>query len=245
MSETIAEVARREADEAEREDDTPLEPDDNLEPEPEREPGDDGAERVPPNLPPEPPSDAAAERALKEIDRASETYVRKVTAVQARTPLGLLECPLCPIPGFVPDQAMGEIAPEQRLAVLSVLGEGMPVEQVQNPHLHTCESCDGLGMVATGSKRPGFTEVMCETCQGNGFVDTRHLQARQDVIPPPPPLSPPSVYSLPAPVIASPLPGQVSQGGYSFSPTPGGSADPYGRMPGHPLWGQPVEAGGI
>jgi hypothetical protein len=245
MTETIAEMARREADEAERETDEPGEPGETDEPGEATAPDEPDAPAVPPNLPPGPPSEAAIDRAVKELDKASDAYVRKVTTIQARTPLGLIECPLCPVPGFVPDTPIGDVPPEQRLAVMSVLGEGLPVEQRQSEHLRTCDTCDGLGMLATGSRRPGFAETMCEACQGNGFIDSRHERAALDVAPPPQVMAPPSGYPLPAPVLASPTPGQVTQGGYSFSPTPGGSADPYGRMPGHPLWGQPIDAGGI
>lgn len=245
MSETITEIANREAEDAEFEPDEDGEPDvppdDTPEPDEDGEPDEDTA----PAAPAEPPSDVAAERALKQIDRAGDAYTRKVASIQRETPLGLVECPLCPIPGYVSEAGGGPPSPEQRLAVFTVLGEGLPTEYVPSPHLHKCETCDGQGFLATGSKRPGKADVDCHDCMGSGYIDARQQAALGVVTGPTTPGLP-----LPAPTPYADQPtglhaSQITQGGYSFTLVPGAAPDQHGRLAGHPLWGSPLDAGGL
>jgi hypothetical protein len=96
---------------------------------------------------------------------------------------------------------------------------------------------------------PGFAEAMCEACQGNGFIDARHVQrAALDVAPRRRPVmaAAASATRYRRPMLASPAPpsGQVSQGGYSFSPTPGGSGRPVRPHAGAPAVGPAVRRRG-
>lgn len=215
--------------------------------------GDDDASQLEPDddaPPPEPgpastPDDAAITRAVNTLEREADKYTRKVQKIVADAQLGLLECPLCPVAGFVPTGGVLEVDPGMKLAILSLIGEGAPVEQIQGEQYSACDVCAGLGMLATGSKRGGFTEAMCEPCQGKGFIDARHKQAEIDAAPPIPVIGPPGVIPLPPPLGPQATMPLVTQGGYSFSPLPGAASDPHGRMPGHPLWGQPAEMGGL
>jgi hypothetical protein len=231
MTESISELVEREAADAERDDDETTAANAGSPAEPGAPAAVEADEAAPAEPAPEAPSDAAAEKALATIDKGAE--------------LGLRECPLCPIPGFVPAEPDPDVSPQQRLAVLSLLGEGMPVEYSPADNLHACEKCAGLGFLATGSNRDGFRDVECPECQGKGYVNEDHRAALGIVRPPPTPGFPP-----PAPVPYADQPtglhgGPVIQGGHSFQLVPGGSPDQHGRLPGHPLWGQDVAAGGF
>jgi len=245
MGSTISELVAREAEEAERDDDA-TEPgaEPEAEPTPDTEPG---AEPAPAAVPaPEPPSEAQLERAMKAIEKAGDRYTKSIQQIQEGVDLGLVECPLCPVPGFVSELPPPEgFDPTQVQVVLTYLGVGPTRAYKQAPHLGPCPDCDARGFWATGSQREGYTDVQCDTCLGSGFVDTRHLQA----LAPAAPMTPPegaAPYLTIAPDMPTGLqPSQVSQGGHTFQLVPGAASDQHGRLPGHPLWGQPIEMGGI
>jgi hypothetical protein len=238
MSETVAELVNREAAQAERDDDETTEPAaPNLPPEPD-EPPEDPA-------PSGPPSEAAIERALKQIDKAGDAYVKKIDGIQTVAQLGLVECPLCPIPGFVSEMPPPEHDPAQVEAITNYLGLTGPPSYVQSPNHTTCTACDGLGALATGSRRDGFRDVQCEECMGNGYIDLRHRAEMNGLHSPTGHLVTLPAYAAPAAVPEPMAPGLVSQGGYQFTLSPGGASDPVGRIAGHPLWGMPAEAGGF
>lgn len=242
---TIKELADAEAERAEAEN-----PDDETEAdeaETDETDDDDQAEtdEAEADGPDEPPSEQMMDRALSQIEQAGDEYVAHVRAIQHETPLGLVECPLCPVPGFVADQPMPDIDPLQRLAVLTVIGDaGQPVAP-DHPTLHQCPKCEGWGLMTTGSRRPEFATQPCPMCGGNGYVDQAAEQAMIDAraasglpadfdqVRPPAPTN--SVVPTPT----------VTQGGHTFPVVLGGSLDQVGRMAGHPLWGQPAELGGL
>lgn len=245
MSQAVDESTEADVTEEERQVLEQMTPDDDGDPdEPDGQPTPDGEPE--PNLPPQAPSDKAAERAITAIERAGDTYSRKVQSIQATTDLGLVECPLCPVPGFVSEMAPPDgFDPQQVAVVLAYLGIDGPQEYRRSPHLTTCPDCDGLGFWSTGSKRDGKRDVMCDTCMGNGYVDRRQEQAMRDVG-----AAPANGYGAYPPTSPNPgappaQPGMVWQGGYEFAPAPGGSPDPWGRLAGHPLWGAPIEQGGV
>jgi hypothetical protein len=242
---TIKELADAEAERAEAEtDDDDAEPDaedGDAEAEPDDDDGDDDDD----GAPAAPPSQQQLERAVDQIASAGDEYVAHVHAIQHEVNTGLVECPLCPVPGFVSELPMTEVDPMQRLAVLTVLGEAGTTAAPPHPTLHRCEACDGFGLMDTGSRREAFATQPCPQCGGNGYIDQQVLQAQVDArigsgLPAGFDLTPP-----PAPtnnVVPTPT---VTQGGHTFPVVLGGALDQFGRMAGHPLWGQPVEAGGL
>src|SRR5581483_8660087 len=172
MSESIAELAAREAEAAELEYPDEQDPDaepDELEPEPDTgpEPDPDGE----PDPAPEPPSDVAAERALDAIGKAADAYTKKVAKIQAATPLELVECPLCPIPGYVQVPRPPEMPEHVLLAVESYLAGPEPGMR-QHPALERCDTCDGWGNMTTGA-RAGMIQQPCPDCNGQGYRDKR------------------------------------------------------------------------
>lgn len=245
MGESIVELARREADETEAAIAAEMSEEES-EPTPEPEPDTEPDTEPEPNLPPEPPSEKMIERALTMIEKAGDAYTRKVQTIQETTPLGLSECPLCPVPGFVSELPPPEgFQPEQVAAVMHYLGLQGPHSYRQAPHLDTCPDCDGEGFWSTGSKRDGYKDVSCDTCMGNGFVDQRHALAMRDAAAGIAPYVSPPMFPATNPKNNGEPIGKVFQGGIEFSLIPGGSPDQYGRLAGNPLWGQPREAGGI
>lgn len=242
----VTELARREAEAAEREGFERMtqaaEPDAS-EPS-EGEPVEDEAAEEQ-EAPTEPPSDVAAERALKAIDRAGDAYTRKVQAIQRETPLGLVECPLCPVPGFVSELSPTEPDPSVVEVVSEYLGLGGTPKLRPHAYFETCPTCDGQGAVATGSKRAGFLDEPCPDCTGRGYIDTRQRNELERMAA----NGATGAATLPPPTYTHPSGewGQstITQGGFTFVSPPGGAADQFGRLPGHPLYGQPFEAGGL
>lgn len=243
MTETISEIVEREAAEVEAETETETEGDT---PETEGETEGDGADVETdddrddePAAPAAPPSDKAAERALASIERAGDTYTRKVQTIQSSTPLGLVECPLCPVPGFVLDVPPPDPDPNQVGVVLAYLGVERPPEYKPSPNYGPCPACDGEGFVATSSKRAGYTDVECADCMGRGYVDRRQEREMQGLHSPEGQIvTPPTGFVLPT-INTHPAAASITQGGYEFVPIPGGAPDQFGRLAGHPLWGSP------
>lgn len=245
MSESVVEMALREADAAEREALERQESDGPDVPERVAIESEALADDTEQESAPEPPSDAAAERALKQVEKAGDAYTRKVETIQRDTPLGLVECPLCPIPGFVLDPAPPEFDPGQVAVVTDYLGLTGEQSYPPSTHLTTCPTCAGFGFLATGSKRPGHTDVTCDDCMGNGYID-----GRQQLVPPNALHSPEGVLTAPPyrpypSANAAAAPASVTQGGHVFPLIQGGAPDQIGRLAGHPLWGMPAEAGGV
>lgn len=245
MSEAISEMVAREAEEAEREDEgAEEEPDGGSEEEPDAEPE---APAAPEDVPEaRQPSEREMERAFKAIERAGDRYTKSILQIQKGVDLGLVECPLCPVPGFVALEAPPEgFDPLQVEAIRNYLGIGPQRHYRQAPHLTRCTDCDGEGFWSTDSQREGYMDVQCDVCMGSGFVDARHAQAMADAAPLTPPAGSPPYLTVapdqPTGLHAS----QVVQGGHSFQLIPGGAPDQHGRLPGHPLWGAPIEQGGI
>jgi len=166
-----------------------------------------------------------------------------VERVQERTSLGLVECPLCPVPGFVPVPAPPEMPEQVVLAVQSYLG-GAEEHPRQHPDLERCPVCDGWGDMETGARR-GDVLVKCPKCGGRGYEDKRQEQELDRMAAGAAPVveAPPTFPALGS--LAPPAGSQITQGGYTFVPIPGASADPHGRIAGHPLWGLHRDAGGL
>jgi hypothetical protein len=183
---TIAERARAEADEAEREnpDAEPVEP---IEPDEEEQ---DAEEETPA----EPPSSLAEvqrqERALNAEQKRHANALQKALGEQWAQ---FEQCPLCQVDGYAIPYQPGEVGPEQRDAVMFVLGEGGPGHGKVHQSKVRCPSCDGYGQLYTGSRLPQTEYDACLTCNGTGTVEKSILEnqaaqrERDQYTPPPPP----------------------------------------------------------
>lgn len=243
---TIKELADAEAERAEAE-----HPDDDDQADAEREhehdddDQGDAAKTAPPAEPDPLPDQPSVDAAVRSVEQAADDYTAHVHAVQELTPLGLVECPLCPVAGFVPDVPQADVDPLRRQAVLAAMGDEVPPDKPHHPNYHRCDGCDGWGMLPTDSRRVEFAEEACPKCQGQGRVD-RTVEEAQRIAQAADQPAGLGTIPVPAPT-GPPMPGAtlVTQGGYSFPYVPGGAPDQIGRLAGHPLWGQAAEAGGL
>lgn len=162
MSETIAEIAEREALQAEADD--PSEPPEPEPPEPEPEP----------EPTPEPASDAAIEKRYRALDKESARHAKQVAVIMGDDFAAVAECPACQIPGFVfPFDPMSVEDAMRRGNVEAYFGTGS-VTLKPHPTTATCETCDGWGFCATGAKREGvdYDNTVCPDCAGQGWLRT-------------------------------------------------------------------------
>lgn len=214
---TIAERARAEADEAEREN-----PD--AEPEEAIEPDDDEQEEAEASEPEPPSTEAqikAQEKALNAESKRHATALAKALGDQWEQ---FAMCPLCQVDGYAIPYQPGEVPPEQRDAVMLVLGEGGPGHGKVHQSKVRCPACDGYGQLYTGSRLPQTEYDACLTCNGTGTVEKSILenqaaQRERDQYRPPAPAA--FDYSQP-------------------------NTDPWGRTFGNPNFGvDPASNGGV
>lgn len=104
------------------------------------------------------------------------------------------ECPLCQIDGYALPYEPGELGPEQRQAILAIMGEGPGQGLKPHPDLEMCAYCDGWGRLLTGSKNEGALTEICPKCSNQGYVMKNaapEQNGNQLYTPPPPPYVPP------------------------------------------------------
>lgn len=133
-------------------------------------------------------------------------------------------CPLCQVDGYAFPYGPGEVSPEQREAVMVVLGESGLARFKEHPTEVMCWECDGWGEMLNGSKRAEQPTSACQGCMGSGHRAKEMEQPQnghQLYAPPPPPYVPP------------------------FDPS-AINHDQWGRDPGNPRYGQdPASNGGL
>lgn len=178
---TAAEIVERDTTAAEA--DPEPEP---TEPEPVPEPeDDDDPQAVSPAL-----SERQIEARMRAMDRESDRHKTNVAKIMGDDFAGWLECPLCPVPGYVPMPDGSPVDPLQRAAVLTAMGEEPEPELRTDPNKVVCEVCDGWGEVLTGGKTPTNAKGLCPGCQGAGAKPANL---------PPPHVQPPTALSPVAP----------------------------------------------
>lgn len=134
------------------------------------------------------------------------------------------ECPLCQLDGYAMPYEPGEIGPEQRAAILAVMGEAPGQGLKDHPSEIRCEVCDGFGEMVNGSRRAEQATSACQTCMGTGHVAK------------PVPVAANGFQAAPAP-----LPPYVPP----FDPT-AVNHDQWGRDMANPRYGQdPASNGGL
>lgn len=164
--------------------DEPVKPVESPEPsEPEREPDDvDGPpDDDAPDVQPDeaPAAEAPQGKSQKEIDaqvtkleRASNTYTRKVAEILGDDLVDFVPSPLS-LPflfGFVFNPANVPLDEGVLDATRRLIGEPVPRPLEQDPEARTCPRCDGWGETLTGSKVNTKNTVRCRECQGRGWV---------------------------------------------------------------------------
>jgi hypothetical protein len=156
---------------------TPAEPEPGDEPTEDEEPEDATPSEQPdePEAPPEPQgmSEKELEKAMKQIEKLREHVANRLGTIMGEDSQLLEACPVCgdSYPGhiFPPD-----VAPPDDATVAAVRRYiGMPdADQFQqHPDFKTCEECNGLAEVLTGSLRPGYMTQACPGCNGLGYKE--------------------------------------------------------------------------
>ncbi len=214
---TALEVAEREAqeaeaeypegedaEEAEQEEATP-------EPEPEPEPA------------PEPMSEKEFEAMARKMDAESQRHEKRVRELLGEQWTDWKECPLCPVPGYVPAAAAPEFDPMQRMAVLAAMGDEAEPDYRSNPNFEACPDCNGYGDVLTGSKRQTNRLQGCPRCAGLGYLDVR----------------------IPGQGVVTPQPVQAAPAPTWTPPNPDAQRDSWNRPQGHPHYGIDPQYAGL
>lgn len=181
-------VAEREAAEAEAE--------------PETEPGEDEAEaeaeqereqEAEPEAEPAPSSLAVIGSQEKALEAESKRHEKALSKALGDHWPEFAMCPLCQVDGYAVPYGPGEVSPEQRDAVMTVLGESGPSTKLVHQTKIRCAACDGWGKLYTGSRDESYAYDVCLVCNGSGTVEKQIVQpvqngqAQQAWTPPPTP----------------------------------------------------------
>lgn len=111
------------------------------------------------------------ERARKSRN-AFDAFGRKLFTIHEEYAHDLIECPMCPDmhKGYLNIHDAGRVPEDIKTAVMQFLGFAREVDYPHSSQHRTCQECDGLGKVRTGSRVPGKETVGCAACHGAGFI---------------------------------------------------------------------------
>lgn len=84
-------------------------------------------------------------------------------------------CPLCQVDGYAMPYGPGEIEPEQRDAILVVMGESGNQALKEHTTEVRCPTCDGWGEMRNGSRRAEQATSACQACMGTGHLDKSQI----------------------------------------------------------------------
>lgn len=174
------EIAKAEADEAEAEnpDAEPVEPIQPAEPDEDEVEAEDEPE-------PEPSSLAVVENADKALDAEQKRHAKALAKIFGAQWDDFAMCPLCQVDGYAVPYGPGEVGPEQREAILTVMGEGGGPAYKDHPSEVRCPDCDGYGEMLNGSRRAEQLTSACQRCMGTGHLDRSQLVAAAPAAPAP------------------------------------------------------------
>lgn len=159
------EIAEREAAAAEAEN-PDAEPVDPIEPDESEQEAEADAEEAPA----EPSSLAVIQGMEKALEAEAKRHEKAVAKALGEHFGDFVECPLCQVAGYAMMYQPGEIGPDQRDEILTVMGETSGRRLKKHPDLETCDFCDGEGELETGSKRPDNLTEVCPKCAASGYV---------------------------------------------------------------------------
>lgn len=113
--------------------------------------------------------EAAIEKNTKALNRAADTYIKKVVDTLGEGLEGMETCPLCAEtwPGLrFPVMPSPENLARVRVAIGLEPGDNLRSDN----YSRTCDDCEGWGFTDSGSKVPGQTKLTCYRCGGRGWV---------------------------------------------------------------------------
>lgn len=233
---TPLEIAEREAAEAEAEnpDAEPVEP---IE-----------AEDAAPTAEPEPAPEPSSLKQVEDFERKAKSEATRHENALAKLHPDDWEhyamCPLCIGDGFLTPIQPGELPDQLWEAITVMAGRWNTGGLKKAPFAERCEICDGRGMLDPDANNDANREIICPTCAGYGWLDTRPAALGHNVPPNAKKLPPQALAAVPQPSGLAPAAEPFPDSGMEFQPFPGGVQDEYGRPAGHPRWGLPTTADG-
>ena len=142
------------------------------EPDTDADDGDDGDEgnEQEPEQEQEKSSDAQIEDIYKKLNTQTRANATRISTILGDEAVNFDTCPMCSYfntPGFV---YSGQLPADLTEHILHLLNQHAPSEYIADTHSETCASCNGLGMVLSGSKAPGQELLPCVECGSKGWV---------------------------------------------------------------------------
>lgn len=150
------------------------EPDEGTEPE-----GEPAEPQEPPQEPEqEPDSQAVMEEIGKKLDALTKTVATRISSILGDAALDFEVCDLCSYwntPGW---RHSGHLPEDLRAQMAYLIGQRAPSDLKPDPHSKPCDTCDGEGFVDTRSKVSGQEALPCVECNGMGWLPTDEARRR-------------------------------------------------------------------
>lgn len=118
---------------------------------------------------PAPPSEREMERRFDQLSREETRHAKRVAEIMGDDFDHLIPSPLDWTPGYLWNPELVPVADEARAATLALLGIAGPDEFRDDPEKERCGTCDGRGMLRTGSLVAGQDALPCSRCRGQGW----------------------------------------------------------------------------
>lgn len=153
------------------------------EPDPDTEPDDDdggdgdGASEQEPESESLKSSDAQIEDIYKKLNTQTRANATRISTILGDEAVNFDTCPMCSYfntPGFV---YSGQLPADLTEHILHLLNQHAPSEYIADTHSETCASCNGLGMVLSGSRAPGQELLPCAECSAKGWRATDNVRS--------------------------------------------------------------------
>lgn len=118
-------------------------------------------------------SEKEIEQVTSKLERESSRHLKRLTEIMGEDAADLLPCELCPpvLAGYRFDVPVPE---EVTAAVLAALGVSQPRELSRDPYSQVCNTCNGEGQVASGSRVQGQEALTCVDCGARGWIGDGH-----------------------------------------------------------------------
>lgn len=117
-----------------------------------------------------PMTERELEQAAGKLERERDRHAARVGEIMGEDANELVPCELClpMIPGF---RFPVEPDDDTKAAVLEAIGMGGTAELASADDARLCDTCNGLGVVLTGSHVPAHVTKPCRACRGAGYVE--------------------------------------------------------------------------
>lgn len=124
---------------------------------------------------PQGPTQKEIDAKTSKLEKASTTYLKKVTEILGDDLADFVMTPLS-LPflyGFVFNPSNVPLDEEIVNATKALIGDPVPPPLVQARDARECPACEGWGRVLTGSKLHPYNVETCNECKGRGWVGER------------------------------------------------------------------------